>query len=92
MKGASGQPSPHPCRSDPDGLVLSPIVVEQEQIGPNRYIATLGVLFDGARRGESAGRRWGGPPIRADVADPGDDVGKHADQRGTAQLRQRAHA
>ena len=34
-----------------DGLVSS-IVVEQEQIGPNRYIATLGVLFDRARAGE----------------------------------------
>ena len=31
-----------------DGLVSS-ISVEQEQIGPNRYIATLGVLFDRAR-------------------------------------------
>jgi len=31
------------------------IVVEQEQIGPNRYIATLGVLFDRARAGELLG-------------------------------------
>ena len=31
-----------------DGLVSS-LSVEQEQIGPNRYIATLGVLFDRAR-------------------------------------------
>ena len=31
-----------------DGLVSS-IVVEREQIGPTRYIATLGVLFDRAR-------------------------------------------
>ena len=31
-----------------DGLVSS-ISVEQEQIGPDRYIATLGVLFDRAR-------------------------------------------
>jgi hypothetical protein len=37
-----------------DGLVSS-IVVEQEQIGPNRYIATLGVLFDRARAGELLG-------------------------------------
>jgi hypothetical protein len=35
-----------------DGIV-SAIVVEQEQIGPKRYIATLGVLFDRAR-----GRYW----------------------------------
>lgn len=37
-----------------DGLVSS-IVVEQEQIGPRRYIATLGVLFDRARAGELLG-------------------------------------
>jgi hypothetical protein len=37
-----------------DGLVSS-IVVEQEQIGPNRYIASLGVLFDRARAGEMLG-------------------------------------
>ncbi|HET9398527.1 MAG TPA: heavy-metal-associated domain-containing protein [Sphingomicrobium sp.] len=45
-----------PNLADPtlDGLVSS-IVVEQEQIGPNRYIATLGVLFDRARAGELLG-------------------------------------
>ena len=37
-----------------DGLVSS-IVVEREQIGPNRYIAELGVLFDRARAGELLG-------------------------------------
>ncbi|ATE67286.1 hypothetical protein [Rhizorhabdus dicambivorans] len=31
------------------------IVVEKEQIGPRRYIATLGVLFDRARAGELLG-------------------------------------
>ena len=31
------------------------IVVEREQIGPNRYIASLGVLFDRARAGELLG-------------------------------------
>lgn len=31
------------------------IVVEHEQIGPNRYIASLGVLFDRARAGELLG-------------------------------------
>lgn len=31
------------------------IVVEREQIGPNRYVATLGVLFDRARAGELLG-------------------------------------
>ena len=45
-----------PNLADPtlDGLVSS-IVVEQEQIGPTRYIATLGVLFDRARAGELLG-------------------------------------
>lgn len=37
-----------------DGLVSS-IIVESEQIGPTRYIATLGVLFDRARAGELLG-------------------------------------
>lgn len=31
------------------------IVVEHEQIGPNRYVANLGVLFDRARAGELLG-------------------------------------
>ncbi len=31
------------------------IVVEREQAGPNRYVATLGVLFDRARAGELLG-------------------------------------
>lgn len=34
-----------------DGLVSS-IVVEREQIGPRRYIARLGVIFDRARAGQ----------------------------------------
>ncbi|MDQ3074114.1 MAG: heavy-metal-associated domain-containing protein [Pseudomonadota bacterium] len=37
-----------------DSLVAS-IVVQQEQIGPNRYIAELGVLFDRARAGALLG-------------------------------------
>ncbi|MEY3704298.1 MAG: hypothetical protein RLZZ561_1918 [Pseudomonadota bacterium] len=37
-----------------DGLV-SGIVVEDEQIGPQRYIARLGVLFDRVRTGEVLG-------------------------------------
>lgn len=37
-----------------DGLVSS-IVVEKEQIGPNRYIATLGVLFDRSLAGQLLG-------------------------------------
>lgn len=37
-----------------DGIV-SAIIVEHEQIGPNRYIATLGVQFDRARAGQILG-------------------------------------
>ena len=37
-----------------DGLVSS-IVVEREQIGPTRYIADLGILFDRARSAELLG-------------------------------------
>ena len=35
--------------------MVSGIIVEQEQIGPTRYIATLGVLFDRARTGQLLG-------------------------------------
>ena len=48
--------APNLSDSTLDGLVSS-IVVEREQIGPNRYIATLGVLFDRARAGELLGVR-----------------------------------
>ncbi|MFL6844736.1 MAG: heavy-metal-associated domain-containing protein [Allosphingosinicella sp.] len=37
-----------------NGMVAG-IVVEQEQVGPKRYIATLGVLFDRARTGQLLG-------------------------------------
>jgi hypothetical protein len=40
--------------SELDNMV-SAIVVEQEQIGPKRYIATLGVLFDRSRTGPVLG-------------------------------------
>lgn len=42
----------------PDGVLdsmVSAIEVQQEQIGPNRYIATLTVLFDHARAGQALG-------------------------------------
>ena len=42
----------------PDGTldaIVSGIVVEREQIGPNRYIADLGLLFDRARAGALLG-------------------------------------
>ena len=35
--------------------IVSAIIVEQEQIGPKRYIATLGVMFDRARTGSILG-------------------------------------
>lgn len=35
--------------------MVSAVVVEREQIGPRRYIATLGVIFDRARTGEYLG-------------------------------------
>ncbi len=37
-----------------DGIVAA-IVVEQEQIGPRRYVAKIGVLFDRARAGQLLG-------------------------------------
>lgn len=42
----------------PDGRIesmVSAIVVEQERLGPRRYIATLGVIFDRARAGDLLG-------------------------------------
>jgi hypothetical protein len=45
-----------------DGLVSS-IIIEREQIGPNRYIADLGILFDRARAGQLLG--VGGPGRRS---------------------------
>ncbi len=35
--------------------MVSSIVVEEEQIGPNRYVAKLGVIFDRARAGQLLG-------------------------------------
>ena len=59
--------------SDTEGLadgtlntIVSAIIVEQEQIGPKRYIATLGVMFDRARAGSIlgvGGRRLRSPPL-----------------------------
>ncbi|RST31204.1 heavy-metal-associated domain-containing protein [Sphingomonas ginkgonis] len=49
--------------SDLDGIVSS-IMVQREQIGPNRYIATLGVLFDRARAAQLLGVP-GGPAVRS---------------------------
>jgi hypothetical protein len=46
--------------------IVYAIIVEQEQIGPKRYIATLGVMFDRARTGSIlgvGGRRLRSPPL-----------------------------
>jgi hypothetical protein len=53
----NGQPlSAAPTLSDSElDNMVSAIVVEQEQIGPKRYIATLGVLFDRSRTGPVLG-------------------------------------
>ncbi len=50
--------APNLSDSTLDGLVSS-IVVEKEQVGPTRYIADLGILFDRQRSGELLG--VGGP-------------------------------
>ena len=49
-------PSQAPRLSEPVlNSIVSGIVIEQEQIGPTRYIARLGVLFDRARTGQMLG-------------------------------------
>lgn len=64
----NGQPvSAAPSLSDStlDSIVAG-IVVENEQIGPKRYIAKLGVLFDRARTGQLLGSHGDGlrsPPM-----------------------------
>ena len=41
--------------------MVAAIVVEREQIGPRRYVAKLGVIFDRARAGQFLGGAEGGP-------------------------------
>ena len=53
MHGGSGA-APALGDSALDGIVAG-IIVEKEQIGPNRYVATLGILFDRARAGQILG-------------------------------------
>ncbi len=63
LNNSSGAPAL--SDSQLDGIV-SAIVVEEEQIGPRRYIATLGVLFDRARAGQIlgvSGRMLRSPPL-----------------------------
>lgn len=54
MNGGSWQDAPSLPDSTLDAIV-SGIIVESEQIGPTRYIATLGVLFDRSRAGSLLG-------------------------------------
>ena len=49
-----GREAPNLPDSVLDGLVSS-IIVDREQIGPNRYIADLGILFDRARSAQLLG-------------------------------------
>ena len=54
MHGASPDQAPGLPDSTLDSVVAG-IEVESEQVGPHRYIATLGLLFDRARTGELVG-------------------------------------
>ncbi len=54
IHGASLDEAPGLPDSTLDSIVAG-IEVESEQIGPHRYIATLGLLFDRARTGEMVG-------------------------------------
>ena len=53
-KGGGGAPALSDSRLD---SIVSAIVVEEEQIGPRRYVARLGILFDRARAGAILGVR-----------------------------------
>jgi hypothetical protein len=45
--------------------MVSSVVIGREQIGPRRYIATLGVIFDKAKAGQYVGGAEGGGPHSA---------------------------
>ncbi|MFN3387667.1 MAG: heavy-metal-associated domain-containing protein [Allosphingosinicella sp.] len=53
----NGRPASEAPRMSDSALngMVSGIIIEEEQIGPTRYIARLGVLFDRARTGELLG-------------------------------------
>ena len=77
-----------------DGLVSS-IIVEREQIGPTRYIADLGILFDRAKVGEMLGvggeRRQSAPMLLIPITVTGGTATsvelRNAWQRAWAQFR-----
>ena len=60
------------------GLVAA-IVIEHESIGPRRYVARLGVIFDRSRAGALLGADGRGPGSAPHAADPGDDGGRDRD-------------
>lgn len=77
MHGLGPDAAPGVPDSTLDSIVAG-IEVEQEQVGPHRYIATLGILFDRARTGEMIGSVNGTPhsapmlviPVEVDGAGP----------------------
>jgi hypothetical protein len=64
MHGASPDAAPALPDSTLDSMVAG-IEVENEQIGPHRYIASLGLLFDRTRTGELIGGGAGAAPRSA---------------------------
>lgn len=56
MHGGSAGGAPALSDSSLDGIV-SGIIIEEEQIGPTRYVARLGVMFDRARVSQFLGTR-----------------------------------
>lgn len=77
MHGLGPDAAPGVPDSTLDSIVAG-IEVEQEQVGPHRYIATLGILFDRGRTGEMIGSTSGTPhsapmlviPVEVDGAGP----------------------
>lgn len=64
-KKVRGSAGPTLSDSALDGIV-SAVVIDHEQIGPRRYIATLGILFDRVRAGQIlgvSGRVLRSPPL-----------------------------
>lgn len=43
--------------------MVSAVVIEREQIGPHRYVARLGVIFDRTKAGQFIGSGDGGPAV-----------------------------
>jgi hypothetical protein len=63
INGSEGAP---PLSDSALNGIVSAIIVEREQIGPRRYIATLGIQFDRARAGQIlgiSGRIFRSPPF-----------------------------